>query len=183
MKSVDLTDQKYDHLTVLYPTEKRKRGYVVWRCRCDCGNEVEYSYNDLVYSNIISCGCVKKEHSRNLSQSLTHIFGTSVDAAASKKIPANNTTGCKGVYLIHGKYVAKIVFQKKQYYVGTFDTYTDAVRAREEAELSLFDTFCETYHRWQGREERSPGWCARNPLSVEVIKSENRLMLKVSPAV
>lgn len=31
----------------------------------------------------------------------------------SKKIPTDNTTGYKGVYLIRGKYVAKIVFQNE----------------------------------------------------------------------
>ena len=44
---------------------------------------------------------------------LTHVAGTSVDMLKSKKIPTDNTTGYKGVYLIRGKYVAKIVFQNE----------------------------------------------------------------------
>lgn len=59
-----------------------------------------------------SCGCQKKEHDKSLQSFLTHVAGTSVDALKSKKVPTDNTTGYKGVYLIRGKYVAKIVFQK-----------------------------------------------------------------------
>ena len=34
----------------LKPLEKRTAGSVVWRCRCDCGKEIEISYNSLVQS-------------------------------------------------------------------------------------------------------------------------------------
>ena len=48
-----------------------------------------------------------------------------MDALKSKKVPTDNTTGYKGVYLIRGKYVAKIVFQKKQYFLGTYENIED----------------------------------------------------------
>lgn len=38
----------------------------------------------------------------------------------SKKVPTDNTTDVKGEYLIKGKYLAKIVFQKKQYHLGQY---------------------------------------------------------------
>lgn len=52
----------------------------------------------------------------------------------SKKIPSDNTTGYKGVYFVRGKYMAKSVFQKKQYFLGTYDNIGDAAQARQEAE-------------------------------------------------
>lgn len=61
---------------------------------------------------------------------LTHVDGTSIDALKSDRIPSNNTTGVKGVYKIRGKYVAKIVFKKKQYILGQFDTLALAAEAR-----------------------------------------------------
>ena len=60
--------------------------------------------------------------------------GTSVDILKSKKVPTDNITGYKGVYLIRGKYVAKIVFQKKQYFLGTYENIEEAAEARREAE-------------------------------------------------
>ena len=47
--------------------------------------------------------------------------GTSVAILKSKKVPTDNISGYKGVYFIRGKYVAKIVFQKKAYYLGAYD--------------------------------------------------------------
>ena len=52
----------------------------------------------------------------------------------SDKLPKNNTTGVRGVYRIWGKYVAKIVFQKKQYHLGSYDSLEEAALARREAE-------------------------------------------------
>lgn len=64
--------------------------------------------------------------------------GTSLDIIQSQKLPRDNTTGYKGVYLVRGKYLAKIVFQKKQYFLGTYDNIEDAASARKEAEDLLF---------------------------------------------
>ena len=35
----DLTGKRFGLLTAIAPTEERKNGYTVWRCRCDCGGE------------------------------------------------------------------------------------------------------------------------------------------------
>lgn len=40
MKGKDLTGKRFGKLTVLEPTEQRVRDAVVWRCRCECGNEI-----------------------------------------------------------------------------------------------------------------------------------------------
>ena len=111
----DITGKKFNRLTVLYPTDRRDaKGSVIWKCRCDCGKEVDYSYNELLYTNLKSCGCRKEEHDMVLRTFLTHVDGTSIDALKSDRIPSNNTTGVKGVYKIRGKYVAKIVFKQKR---------------------------------------------------------------------
>jgi len=169
--SIDITGQRFNLLTALYPTEERdNKGSVMWHCKCECGNEIKVSYNVLVYSNMQSCGCQKKKHDEELRTYLTHIAGTSLDMIKSKKLPANNTTGCKGVYLIKGKYVAKIVFQKKQYQLGTYEHIEDAIEARKEAEETLFDGLAAYYEKYRVRAEADPQWAAANPVKISVQK-------------
>ncbi|MBQ7797065.1 MAG: hypothetical protein IJ374_10965 [Lachnospiraceae bacterium] len=170
--SKDISGQKFNMLTAMYPLAKRKdRAGVMWRCRCDCGNEVDVLYNHLVYCNLVSCGCKKTEHDQNLSKYLTHVNGTSIDILKSKKVPANNTTGARGVYLVKGRYVAKIVFQKKAYFLGSFRDFEEAVQVRKEAEEVLFDGVTEYYDRWKAIAEQEREWAEENPFQVFVEKN------------
>ena len=41
LKGKDLTGKRFGKLTVLEPTDQRVRDAVVWRCRCECGNEMK----------------------------------------------------------------------------------------------------------------------------------------------
>lgn len=179
---VDITGQRFGRLVALYPSKRYdKSGSVVWHCKCDCGNEVDVPYNTLVYTNQKSCGCQKKEHDQKLKTFLTHVAGTSVDMLKSKKIPTDNTTGYKGVYLIRGKYVAKIVFQKKQYFLGTYENIEDAAEARKEAEEVLFDCVAEHYQKWKEFADADPEWAALNPVQVIVNQSDKKLNVTLLP--
>ncbi|MBE6037668.1 MAG: hypothetical protein E7218_00475 [Anaerofustis stercorihominis] len=183
--AADISGKKFNRLTALYPTDERdKKGSVIWVCRCDCGNEINISHNALVYSNIRSCGCLKKEHNEKLTEYLTHIAGTSIDMIKSKKVPTDNTTGHEGVYLINGKYVAKIVFQKKQYYLGAYDNINDAVDARNEAEEILFDGLARYYEKYKQRADADPEWAEDNPVRVIVSrKLTNGIDVSFYPAI
>lgn len=166
----DITGRKVNNLKVLYRKEDsigNKKG-VVWHCLCDCGNEVDVSYKDLIHSPRKSCGCVRKENLQKLKDSLTHVDGTSLDMIKSKKVPVNNTTGYKGVYLSRGKYAAKIVFQQKAYYLGSFDTAKKAVEARQKAEDILYGGVIAFYEKWQARAEEDPEWAKKNPVKFRV---------------
>ena len=179
--SVDISNQRFHRLVALYPLKNRDpKGAVLWRCKCDCGNEADVSYNNLVYGNMKSCGCQKKEHDKKLGSFLTHVEGTSIDMLRSKKIPADNTTGYKGVYLIKGKYVAKIVFQKKAYYLGTYDRIEDAAEARREAEEVVFDSVAEHYARWKANADTDPAWGVENPVQVFVSQDSSTKRMSVT---
>jgi hypothetical protein len=54
-------DFRSGKLVTLKPTEKRKRGHVVWLCKCDCGNLHEVIAALLKAKQIKSCGCVKRK--------------------------------------------------------------------------------------------------------------------------
>ena len=178
----DVTGEKFGRLTALYVAKRYDRGgSVIWHCRCDCGNEVDVSYNSLMYSNLKSCGCQKKEHDQKLPSYLTHVAGTSIDMLKSKKIPKDNTTGYKGVYFVRGKYLAKIVFQKKQYFLGTYDDIEDAAAARREAEKVLFDDVAEHYGKWKQKAEQDPAWAESNPIKIIVTQKDKKLSAVMLP--
>lgn len=167
----DVTGQRFGRLTAMHPLPDRDaKGNVMWHCRCDCGNEIDVSYNWLMYSGMRSCGCRKREHDAVLGQMLAHVDGTSVDMIRSKKVPADNTTGVRGVYAVHGKWLAKIVFQKKQYHLGVFDTIEEASAARKAAEALLFDGVVDHYERWKSKADVDPAWAQDNPICVSVEK-------------
>ena len=58
MKPKDLTGQKFDLLTVLYPLPERRDSCVLWQCRCECGNLKAISSTDLTRHRVKSCGCL-----------------------------------------------------------------------------------------------------------------------------
>lgn len=61
----DLIGKKFGRLTVISEAEPKKdsRGYYVpmYHCKCDCGNELDVRYTDLLSGNTQSCGCLQSE--------------------------------------------------------------------------------------------------------------------------
>ena len=47
-------------LEVVEATTERKNGYIVWRCRCDCGGEIMLDTRCLQRGKIRDCGCETK---------------------------------------------------------------------------------------------------------------------------
>ena len=168
----DIRNQRFGRLTAVAPTEERDaKGFVIWHCKCDCGKELDVSYNGLLYTNMKSCGCQRRKHRDTLHGFLEHADGTSIDMLKSKKVPTNNTTGVKGVYLFRGKYLAKIVFQKKQFVLGTFNTLDEAASVRKEAEEHLNDVVVNHYGLWKNRADADPKWAEKNPVKFIVKKA------------
>ena len=161
-------------LTALYETNKRDRnGTVIWHCRCDCGKETDISYNVLMYSDVVSCGCRKQEVSRELRKHLTHVADTTVDLIKSDKLHKNNRTGVTGVYMKRGSYAASICFQKENYYLGSYHKFEDAVLVRKKAEKMLHKDFVDFYERWKQRADTDRIWAEENPVSVQVKRKAN----------
>lgn len=81
MKSIKLTEgQKFGKLTIIeyHHTEKRTYpsrtiNYEYYKCRCDCGNEILACKQNLKRGDTRSCGCLQREHIRNLN--LMHGLG------------------------------------------------------------------------------------------------------------
>ena len=55
----DLTGQRFGKLVCLAPTQMRSSsGSIVWRCKCDCGQECLAASAQLACGNKKSCGCL-----------------------------------------------------------------------------------------------------------------------------
>lgn len=50
----------YGYLTALEDTGKRtSRGTAIWKCKCKCGKEVEFTSSTLKMKGLHSCGCAR----------------------------------------------------------------------------------------------------------------------------
>lgn len=47
-------------LCVVEETTLRKNGYIVWKCHCDCGNEIVLDTRYLQRGTVTDCGCISK---------------------------------------------------------------------------------------------------------------------------
>lgn len=56
----DLIGQRFGYCTVIEETNKRQKGFIVWKCQCDCGNIFEANTNKLNQGIKFSCGCTKR---------------------------------------------------------------------------------------------------------------------------
>lgn len=59
MKPNDLTGQRFDKLTALYPLDDRRNACVLWMCRCECGVMKAIPSTDLTRHRVKSCGCMQ----------------------------------------------------------------------------------------------------------------------------
>ena len=57
-RRLDLTGQRFGRLVAIKPLSERRRGAIVWVCKCDCGQEVERPTHDLRCGHTKSCGCL-----------------------------------------------------------------------------------------------------------------------------
>lgn len=63
-KKIDLTGQRFGRLLVLYECGRSKNGHVLWKCRCDCGNECVVRGSSLKNQDTQSCGCLNRDRAR-----------------------------------------------------------------------------------------------------------------------
>ena len=67
-KIKDLVGQKFGRLTVVEFVGISKRHYAIWKCICECGNEYITTTDVLTRKGNHSCGCLAKEHLKEMSE-------------------------------------------------------------------------------------------------------------------
>ena len=145
-RRLDLTGQRFGRLTAVEPAENIG-SMTAWRCRCDCGRETVVTTGRLRNGQTTSCGCKPKG---------TFVDGTCVELLRSKTIRRNNTSGVTGVEWVPavGKWKAVIFFKGKRHYLGCYEAFEDAVRARKEAEEEYFEPVLREF---DGAERKAAG--------------------------
>lgn len=66
MKKINILGEKFSKLTVIKELDKRIRKYVVWLCKCDCGNTCEATCTQLKRGGVKSCQICAKIKKRTL---------------------------------------------------------------------------------------------------------------------
>jgi hypothetical protein len=61
-KAEDITGLRSGKLVALERTSEKRRGVYLWRCRCDCGNELLVEPYKIRKQLTQSCGCARKGH-------------------------------------------------------------------------------------------------------------------------
>ena len=84
---LNLKGRKFEHLLVLEECAERKRGAVIWKCQCDCGNIVYASSKQLAFSEIRSCGCKGRKYTDLARQT----FGRMTVLSATSKRDKDNS--------------------------------------------------------------------------------------------
>lgn len=136
-RRLDLTGQRFGRLTVIAPSEKIG-AMTAWRCRCDCGKETVVTTGHLRSGWTASCGCKPKG---------TFVDGTFVELIRSTTVRSNNSSGVTGVEWMPqtNRWKAVIFFKGKRHYLGCYEKFEDAVKARKQAEKELFEPFLREF--------------------------------------
>lgn len=136
-RKLDIAGQKFGFLTAIEPYQSGSKG-VIWKCKCECGNYFNASCSDLRSKNKRSCGCMgdieKNKHTKIVWAK-----------NGGQRLRSNNISGVRGVNKANGKWGARITFQKKAYWLGTFDTIEQATEARRMAEKKIYGNFVQWY--------------------------------------
>lgn len=71
-KLIDITGQKFNHLTVIERVENTSRGQTRWKCLCDCGNTTIVQGGNLKTGEVKSCGCLSHKPAWNKTHGLSN---------------------------------------------------------------------------------------------------------------
>ena len=155
--AIDITGKRFGRLVVIEKSNEKRYGRLSWKCQCDCGNYIVVATQSLNNGNTKSCGCLNKENAAKRLLKLKNdieveekrkricgIHDGTMECSLTNKPTKSNKTGVRGVTISKsGKFIAKIRYKRKLYYLGTFDTLELAKFARKEAEKKIWGTDLE----------------------------------------
>lgn len=91
-KVKDITNQRFGSLVAIHAYGNDNYGRKTWLFKCDCGNEIVCSENNVATGNTKSCGCLKHRPSTKRKDLTGERFGRLVVVGLSKKTKDGSTT-------------------------------------------------------------------------------------------
>ena len=147
MQRIDLTGKRFGRLVAIKPADhSSSKGNLIWLCRCDCGNYIEVDGQRLRRGETRSCGCLRRDQSREVAQTneqfqknvgnSTHFFNDDGVPFASIRRSKRNKSGHVGVSYDKktNRWVSRLMYDGHYVLLKTFETFDEAVEARENAE-------------------------------------------------
>ena len=64
-KMKDLAGERFGRLLAIETVGRTKNRHLLWRCKCDCGNETVVLATNLIAGKTASCGCLEEESRAN----------------------------------------------------------------------------------------------------------------------
>lgn len=133
-KKRNLTGQEFGLLKVIEELPERKKGKIVWRCECKCGNYIDVIGTYLTTNQTRSCGCLKQKleekHLRDAYEN-NRVDGVAMHLFDDKP-RRDSSTGFRGVSKYYTRkskelrYRAWITVKGKRYYKSGFLTPEEA---------------------------------------------------------
>jgi len=74
---VDISGRRFDRLLVIGPSHRDNMRRMMWKCVCDCGNEIVRRADYILLGKNQSCGCLAREISRATRKRLQTTHGLS----------------------------------------------------------------------------------------------------------
>ena len=156
-KNLELKNQTINGITLLEKTDKKRRGAILWKCKCFCGNIFIAEAYRIKNGEIKSCGCTRKvfreDNFKNARKKLENGFkeGTFLNSITGNKLYKSNKSGCRGVTIRKRKnsisYIATIGVKNKNIKLGTYKTLEEAIKARKQAEEKYYKPILEKYKK------------------------------------
>lgn len=157
----NLIGKRFAYLKAIHP--EKLGGKIMWLCECKCGKLIYVETKYLKSGRIRSCGCMNyKEGKLGASPAKCRAMlamASSINCYKGTQVPLIDTSktapGRKGMSGVRGvtwdkeagKWKATIICQRKNHFLGRFDSLQEAAEARAKAEDKYYLPLIKEYNR------------------------------------
>lgn len=147
----DLTGMRFGRLTVLSTDGKHTGGNLIWKCRCECGNECNVASNNLQNGHTQSCGCQKAEAQQDANTRVAALKASPNTGRFETNLSAKNFAISNGGKTWHIRNLANFVRE----HAALFDIDGSDDHAVYRTAKALYDAAYRHYawHGWRVAKE------------------------------